>query len=124
MRSQLQMTGSSAAELSFEIYHEKWALLKEVPDGSTEFCEFPWPVISSAIRSVEELTKARVKEFVFHDLRKGLDGKSKSERVRAREEILLWHPDKFNLLPKARARDRDQVEEAAGIVARILTNLL
>ncbi|KZP08296.1 hypothetical protein FIBSPDRAFT_712785, partial [Athelia psychrophila] len=69
-----------------------------------------------------DITLQRVREFVFHPLRKGMVLKSRRDRVRA--EMLKWHPDKFNAKVLSKVVDAEQVTEAAGQVARFLTEIM
>jgi hypothetical protein len=80
--------------------------------------------LGSVATSTSDITRQRVQAFVFHPLRADADIKSRRDRVRA--EILKWHPDKFDAKVVGAVIDteKDQVKEGAGVVARILTQIL
>lgn len=107
-----------------DLYDRKWEELKRNRDlSSLIFTELPWPLLFP-IASPAQITYEGVQEFVFHPLRKGLDGKTRRERVKA--EVLRFHPDKFTTIVLGKVRDweRDLAAEASGVVARILTRMM
>jgi len=107
----------------FEEYELKWEELKsrrELPPLS--FNILPWPVLGSAATRPSDITLQRVEEFVYHPLKKGMELKSRRDRVRM--EILKWHPDKFNVMVLGKVVDVAEVAEGAGLVARILTQIM
>ncbi|KAI0824443.1 hypothetical protein BC628DRAFT_1296452, partial [Trametes gibbosa] len=71
-----------------------------------------------------EITYARVREFFFHPCRGNIEGKTPKEILKI--EVLRWHPDKFDHLiaPKVTAADWERTKEAAGLVARWVTQLM
>ncbi|KAI0263113.1 hypothetical protein BC834DRAFT_827973, partial [Gloeopeniophorella convolvens] len=104
-------------------YEYKWAALRAGKGpGALRFVEFPWPVFKGAAR-LEDITHARVQEFVCSSLREAAQGASQAKVIRS--EMLRWHPDKFNarVLKLVAEVDRAAVAEAAGHVARILNEL-
>jgi hypothetical protein len=114
---------------ALQIYEAKWGALLRPGKGqvvvaprSLGFGDVPWPLFG-AVGSVEDVTWQRVREFVFHPQRSSVQGTYKAKSIRL--ELLRWHPDKFerNVLDKIVQGDREAVKEAAGNVARFLTEL-
>jgi hypothetical protein len=114
---------------ALQIYEAKWGALLRPGKGqvvvaprSLGFGDVPWPLFG-AVGSVEDVTWPRVREFVFHPQRSSVQGTYKAKSIRL--ELLRWHPDKFerNVLDKIVEGDREAVKEAAGNVARFLTEL-
>ena len=104
-------------------YEEKWAVLRadvEVPP--LVFSDIPWPLFGIP-SSAEDITPARVQEFLCHPERESVQSAGQAKSLRS--EMLRWHPDKFNakVLNKVMEGDREAVKEGAGKVARILTQL-
>jgi hypothetical protein len=107
----------------FEEYDGKWQELKDGGDlPLLRFDILPWPVLGSAVTGPSDITLQRIQEFVYHPLRRGMESKSRRDRVRM--EILKWHPDKFNAKILGKVIDPDQVAEGAGLVARFLTQIM
>jgi len=51
------------------------------------------------------------------------EGQSRKERIRSAQ--LRWHPDRFRrLMDKVTEKDKSEVEEGVGIVARCLNDLM
>ncbi|KAH9846511.1 hypothetical protein C2E23DRAFT_685088, partial [Lenzites betulinus] len=71
-----------------------------------------------------DVTYERVRQFVFHPCRASYAGKTRKAIVKA--EVLRWHPDRFDILIRPKVRDADwpMVKEAAGLVARCMTQLM
>jgi hypothetical protein len=106
-------------------YEDKWAALRSeglVPQQVLGFGDVPWPVFGT-IESMEDITLQRVGEFVFHAQRDSVHAAPQVKSIR--QELLRWHPDKFQwqVLDKVRQGDRKAVQEVAEKVARILTQL-
>jgi hypothetical protein len=108
------------------LYEEKWAFLRSnaVKAESVSGFFVPWPSFED-IRCVEDITKERVVAFVCHPLRGQVQCAGGGQARSLRSEMLRWHPDKFEgtVLGKVADDERDAVKEAAGRVARILTEL-
>ncbi|KAI0370747.1 hypothetical protein BV20DRAFT_921180, partial [Pilatotrama ljubarskyi] len=70
------------------------------------------------------ITYERVREFLFHRFRRGIEGKTPKEVLKV--EVMRWHPDKFDaqICPKIREEDWEKTREAAGLVARWVTRLM
>jgi hypothetical protein len=114
---------ASSIRRQFEEYELKWEELKsgrELPPLCFDI--LPWPVLGSSARRPSDITLQRVEEFVYHPLRRGVESKSRRDRVRM--EILKWHPDKFNAKVLKQVIDAAQVTEGAGLVARYLTQIM
>ncbi|KAI0045254.1 hypothetical protein FA95DRAFT_1449883, partial [Auriscalpium vulgare] len=113
---------------AFKMYERRWDALKTGKDGDDDISMLtsdvlPWPMLDlSRLTSPDAFTKEDVAEFVFHPLRES----SKSRKERVRGEMLRWHPDKFNakVLAYVVEWEREAVQQAAGAVTRILTQLL
>ena len=99
-------------------YEHAWASLKERP--VLYFRTFPWPLLN-APKTVEDLTTSAIGAFVLspHTL-------EKTPRDRLKEQLLRWHPDRFEtkVLPKVFLTDREKVKSGAGAVVRGLNELL
>ena len=89
------------------------------------FHEIPWPSFEN-VGGVQDITEERVLAFVCHPLHEHIQGPGGGQAKSLRSEMLRWHPDKFEgkVLGKVVEGDREVVKEAAGRVARILTNVL
>lgn len=93
----------------------------------------PWPVFEAQSTSKrrltnEDLTLDAITSFV---LPRSLPGTSTEEakkyrKDRLRETMLRFHPDKFEgrIMKRVREKDRDQVLDAVGRVARALNTLM
>jgi hypothetical protein len=114
-----------AIDQEYQVYDTKWAQLRSgVPLDPINFCELPWPVLGPRVARPSDITYQRVQDFVFNTLRKGVEDKSRREKVRL--EVLKWHPDKFDtkVLLKVVDHERQVTAEAAGIVVRILMQIM
>lgn len=122
-RTQFPAGDAQSIQRQFEEYEAKWTELKDGrPLPPLTFGILPWPVVGPPISDPSELTLQRIQEFIFHPLRNGNDSKSRRDRVRA--EILRWHPDKFNSKVLGKVIHPDEVSQAAGYVARFLTQIM
>jgi hypothetical protein len=104
-------------------YDNAWDALKNEHrehQGPIHFMQVPWPVLAP-ITHPDQITYPAVEEFLFHPLRT-----VKSPKDRLKAEMLRWHPDKFDarILGKVMVEQMDMVREAAGHVARILTQMM
>jgi hypothetical protein len=107
----------------FVVYDGKWAQLKaraELPLLTAQ--DLPWPVLWHPGTTTHSPVE-RVREFVFHPLRPGMEGKSPRERLMM--ELLRWHTDKFDaiVLPTIHPEHREFVAEQAQELAKILSLL-
>ncbi|KAI9462787.1 hypothetical protein BJY52DRAFT_1116059 [Lactarius psammicola] len=104
-------------------YEEKWAVLRaDVGVRPLCFSDIPWPLFGIAA-SAEDITPVRIQEFLCHPQRESVQSAGQAKTIRS--EMLRWHPDKFNgkVLNMVMEGEREAVKEAAGEVARILTQL-
>ena len=105
------------------VYEEKWTLLRaDVQLRPLAFSDIPWPLFGVPA-SAEDITLVRVQEFLCHPQRESVQSAGLVKSLRS--EMLRWHPDKFNakMLNKVVEGEREAVMEAAGKVARFLTQL-
>ncbi|KAF8965777.1 hypothetical protein BDZ97DRAFT_1658520 [Flammula alnicola] len=105
-------------------HHQQWTWILTLPH--IQWADFPWPLLSfSSPRRVEDLTLEAVAEYVFAPLTIHQDRALVKDRLK--DLIRRWHPDRFEIKYLARVADlheREMVREGAGIVARILNDLL
>lgn len=104
-------------------YEKKWAVLRaDVQVHPLAFSDIPWPLFGIPA-SAEDITLERVQEFLCHPQRESVQSAGPAKSLRS--EMLRWHPDKFNakMLNKVVEGEREVVLEAAGKVARFLTQL-
>ncbi|KAI0344592.1 hypothetical protein BDW22DRAFT_1301082, partial [Trametopsis cervina] len=103
-------------------YEDRWTHITS-PEGASEVLTFetvPWPMLLPP-RVVDDVRPARIAMFVLSAQHS--EGQSMKDRVKS--ALRRWHPDRFSrLLVRVSEGDREKVEEAAGIVARCLSNLL
>ena len=104
---------------SLQKYESRWLQILEL--GSCEslsFNEVPWPTLIP-IATPSDLTLDQVKAFVE------LPRKDVSAYDVISQELLRWHPDKFNqrILRLVKGEDYEKVGEAATEVSRILITL-
>jgi hypothetical protein len=102
-----------------------WARLEEGSGSATGrlgWYSFPWPVLEP-LSAPEEMTLDRIKAYVFSPHG---GGATKTNKERLKGLIRRWHPDKFetNLLLRVKASERDKVKAGAGVVVRVLNELL
>lgn len=124
LRLEQEQAARADIDRQFFLYDGKWAELKgqgELPPLG--FANLPWPVFGPVERP-SDITYARLREFVSHPRRKGMDGKSWKDRVRM--DVLKWHPDKFDakVLGRVVEWEREAVAETAGVVARLLMQMM
>jgi len=121
-------------EAQFELYEKKWEVLRSGVDidGTKvhliSFSQIPWPVININPTDLSQIRPEHIQEFLIHPLRENSDasGRGKNGRLKARDELLKWHSDRFDqiVLSKVREEDKLAASEAAGIIARVLTDML
>ena len=108
----------------FAVYEGKWNELRTsdcLPPIDVQ--EVPWPVFG-VISSADRITMQDVRTFLFHPQRPGVEGKTARDKVKS--EVLRFHPDKFNarILPKIHPAQQAVALAIAGVVARILTEIM
>ncbi|KAF9495236.1 hypothetical protein BDN71DRAFT_1447886 [Pleurotus eryngii] len=129
MQAERERAEKEAAELmqaKFSIYEAKWKVLRDgVSPGFRKLhaVELPWPVLCD-VSSPDDITEARVAEFLLHPGRPEVQGKS--HRLVLKLEAVRWHSDRFDtkVLPIVAEDEREGAAEVAGYVTRILTNFL
>jgi hypothetical protein len=105
----------------FAVHERQWAALPSSEE--LRWHNFPWPVWKPP-KDPEDLTSIHIGAYVLSQYYPG--DKSKSSKDRIKEHIRRWHPDRFETkyLPKVREEDREKVKEGAGVVARVLNEML
>ena len=125
---------SPSLQAQFDLYEMKWNVLRSGVDVNgtrvqlISFSQIPWPVINITPAHPSQIQPQHIQQFFMHPLRGKLDarGKRKSERMRAMDELMRWHSDKFNqiVLSKVREEDKDAASEVGEMIVRILTDML
>ncbi|KIM36275.1 hypothetical protein M413DRAFT_449325 [Hebeloma cylindrosporum] len=111
--------------INLVIFHDQqWGWMATLPH--LQWTDFPWPVLSfeSPGRN-DELTPEAVKEYIFAPLTIHRDSAIVKDRLK--DLIRRWHPDRFEVKYLARIADlheREKIRQGAGVVARILNDLL
>jgi hypothetical protein len=121
-------------EAQFELYEKKWEVLRSGVDiDGTKvhlifFSQIPWPVVNMTPTDPSQIRPEHIQQFLMHPLREkpGADGKRRTRRLKAREELKKWHSDKFDqiVLSNVCEEDKQAASEVAGMVARVLTDML
>ena len=109
-------------QVQFELYETKWAALQSGVDldGSKVhlifFFQIPWPVINMSLTHPTQIRSEHIREFFTH----------LNARMRVKDELLRWHPDKFDSLVLSRVHEGDKAAaaEVAGMITRVLTDML
>jgi len=105
---------------AWEIYEQRWrnANTQEV---DLSFASIPWPMESQP-HSPSDITNNDIKEFILSPLHSA----NKSHKQRLREQLLRFHPDRFEgrWLSRVRESDRAEVRDAINTVARYLNEAL
>ncbi|KAF8305529.1 hypothetical protein DL93DRAFT_2036514, partial [Clavulina sp. PMI_390] len=85
------------------------------------FASIPWPTEWQP-RSSDDITNEAIKSFILSPLHSS----SKQPRQRLREQLLRFHPDRFEgrWLHRVRESDREQVRSAMNSVVRCLNEAL
>jgi len=107
------------------IFHDQqWEWISTLPH--LEWTDFPWPVLSfESPGGNDDLTPEAVKEYIFAPLTIHRDSAIVKDRLK--DLIRRWHPDRFEVKYLARIADlheRETIRDGAGVVARILNDLL
>jgi hypothetical protein len=116
-------SGSDGQKLvadAWKRYEAGWDALAKGPSNSVSFSAIPWPTVIPP-RSAEDITPPKIATFLFSSSH----STTQSRRDRIRNAQLRWHPDRFRrILSKVVEADRTKVDEAAGLVARCLNDLM
>ncbi|KAL1748822.1 hypothetical protein HDZ31DRAFT_59997 [Schizophyllum fasciatum] len=109
------------AEAAWRAYEEGWARVGGGGGGEAMgFASVPWPTERPPARAAD-VTPERVAAFLLSDAHSA--EVPRKERIRRAQ--LRWHPDRFQrLMVRVVNADKREVEEAAGIVARCLNDLM
>nr|VWO94955.1 GATA type zinc finger protein Asd4 [Ganoderma boninense] len=104
-------------------YESLWKKLRarQCPPQCFSFDNFPLPVFGKP--DADKITPEVVAEFVLSPLR--TDAHIKSDKNRVKDELLLWHPDKFRsvILPTVREVDQEKMVVPADNIIKILNDL-
>ena len=106
---------------AWKSYEERWASISTSKEPLT-FKSIPWPIASpSGPPEIAALTLPHIASFLLSPLH----SKEKSNKDRLKEGLRRWHPDRFRrIMPRVVEADKKQVEEAVGVVAGHLNELL
>ena len=100
-------------------YEARWSTLSTSSEALT-FRSIPWPIISPPAKA-EDITPGGIEQFLFSPLHS--QGQTRKDRIRSAQ--LRWHPDRFRrLMGRVTDEDKNEVEEAVGLVARSLNDLM
>jgi hypothetical protein len=99
------------------------------------FSDIPWPVLQQPLRAIDvasHLTEGQISSFILSPFHQSAVSSSspnmdsRARRMRIREALLRWHPDKMAriLTTIDDEEDRSAVKEGAETVARHLNSLL
>lgn len=125
-RERAEKEAADLMQAKFSMYEAKWKVLRDgVSPGfrKLQAVELPWPVFCD-VSSPDDITEARVAEFLLHPARPEVQGKS--HRLVLKLEAVRWHSDRFDtkVLPIVVEEEQEKAAEVAGYVTRILTNFL
>ncbi|EUC57540.1 hypothetical protein RSOL_224300, partial [Rhizoctonia solani AG-3 Rhs1AP] len=105
-------------------YEAQWAQLRPSEATSLRFTDLPWPCYPPPRLPLDPdaLSKQAISSFLLSPLHS--IGKPRKQRLR--EALLLYHPDRFiaKWMGRVRKDDAQEVQEAVGRVARVLTGLV
>lgn len=111
--------------INLMIFHDQqWTWISSLPH--LQWSDFPWPCLSfSGPKRKEDLTLEAIGEYVLAQFNIHQDRAIVKEHLK--NLIRRWHPDRFEIKYLSRVADlheRDTVRDGAGIVTRILNDLL
>ena len=100
-------------------YESRWAAMLASTDTLT-FSNIPWPLLPVP-DTPDSMEPGDIASFLLSTSHS--TSQTRRERIRAAQ--LRWHPDRFvRLMDRVAEDDRAAVEEAVGIVARCLNDLM
>lgn len=100
-------------------YESQWAAMLASTDTLT-FSSIPWPLLTVP-DTPDGMEPADIASFLLSTSHS--TSQTRRERIRAAQ--LRWHPDRFvRLMDRVAEVDRAAVEEAVGVVARCLNDLM
>lgn len=104
---------------AWDRYESRWASITSSSEPLS-FRTIPWPMLKTPA-SPELITVDTISAFLLNPTHSS--AQTPKERIKA--ALRRWHPDRFSrLLKRVSEIDRQNVEEAAGIVTRCLNELL
>jgi hypothetical protein len=111
--------------INLMIFHDQqWTWISSL--SHLQWSDFPWPCLSFAgPKRKEDLTPEAIGEYVHAQYNIHQDRTIVKEHLR--NLIRRWHPDRFEIKYLSRIADlheRDTVRDGAGIVTRVLNDLL
>lgn len=106
---------------AWERYEERWRNANAQQNDNLTFASIPWPMELQP-RSAADISSEAIKSFVLSPLHSA----SKLPKQRLREQLLRFHPDRFEgrWLGRVRESDREEVRKAINDVARYLNEAL
>ncbi|KAG8771157.1 hypothetical protein FRC12_003815 [Ceratobasidium sp. 428] len=115
-----QMSDDQKAAAAWSRYTDQWELFKRLilvvgptfVGGILRFEDIPWPTVSCPT-SPSMITKEQVAAFLYS--RSASQGKS--VKIRIRECLLTWHPDKFSGRWMQLVLENDRMRVAEGVLA-------
>ena len=112
---------AKAVARAWKGYEQQWARITAGNDEEPlSFAAIPWPTATKPTDAMG-ITRDNIREILLSRHH----SKDVSNKDRIRAALKLWHPDKFKrILDRVGEPERDQVEEAAGVVARCLNGLM
>lgn len=108
-------------EAAWRAYEAGWKRLAHLKhEDAIGFAGVPWPLERAPARA-EDVTPEKVSAFLLSEAH----SRDVPRKERIRRAQLRWHPDRFQrLVPHIVSADRQEVQEAAGTVARCLNDLM
>ncbi|KAJ2913140.1 hypothetical protein MD484_g7275, partial [Candolleomyces efflorescens] len=104
---------------SWDKYESRWSELSSSSEPLT-FDNIPWPTAFTPSKA-EDLTASAITSFLLS----GAHSQETSNKDRLRSAQLRWHPDRFRrLMNRVTDEEKEQVEAAVGVVARVLNELM
>ena len=104
-------------------YERRWLTFGQDDSENVKltFDSFPWPM-NPQPASVQELDAERIKSFILSPTH----SQNKSHKQILREQLLRFHPDRFEgrWLSRVRESDRAAVKEGVNIIVRYLNDAL
>lgn len=117
-----QQEREMTAQQAWDLYERRWQTAwDESDDGDLTFASIPWPMHPQPL-SPTELDGAQVRAFILSPSH----SQNKGHKQRLREQLLRFHPDRFEgrWLSRVRESDRAAVQQGVNMVARFLNDAL
>jgi hypothetical protein len=105
-----------------DTYDRRWVELLNSKSVDLGFGDVPWPV--QGAMDISQVTAETISAFLFPS--GSDDGRGRTRKEVLREEMLRFHPDKFEgrVMRRVRSEDKDSVREGANAVARAVMRLM